>query len=162
MKIDYRSLFDFLSKTEGMSMLSALRSIFHLRRVSPALLADLKDYMETGTIPERSVHGVSFGMLVDQEGFTPSRAILFLDWLEREPEAAIRYMASGRFRMPFGSKVVKEEGTGSVRIVEQPLTKEEREKLAAVRKEWAGENVDAKKAESDDFGSTEDIDIPEE
>ena len=157
--IEFIKLYAHLTESEGLGRMTALRCIVRLRKMSPDILSDLKDYLSNGIIPERSIEGVTFTELTNKDGFTPSRAFLFMDWLKREPEEALQYMAKERFRMPWGVKVQQNDNTQEVLVIDEPLSEEEKATLAAIRKK-RGFKEDAREEDADTC-SSEDIIIPE-
>lgn len=97
--IGYIKLYNYLRSVENMSQLETARTIRRIRKVSPELLAVLIKNIN-GVHTNVSVHDVSFDELVENENFSVSRAILFLDWLQRDPHSALHYMAIERYHAP--------------------------------------------------------------
>ncbi len=92
MKIGYIELLKYLISEEGLNWLQSIRTIARITKLSPSIKEALGDYLQTGKC-DLEVAGVSFGELIDREGMKPIRAFLMLDWLERDPVSAIRYLA---------------------------------------------------------------------
>ena len=95
--------------------------------MAPEILMALKEWADGDPAPDITIHGVSFSKLVNDEGMRPIRAFLMLDWIYREPEEAMSYLASGRLRAP---------------IME--LTQEEKDRMAAIVANLKKKNPDLK------------------
>ena len=99
--IEYIKLYNYLVDIEKLEKYQVLRNILRIRKLP-------KDLQEAVLIitnhpeayPNISVEGVTFEELVDKDGMKKIRAILMLDWIRREPEAAISYMAENAMRAP--------------------------------------------------------------
>ena len=106
--IKYISLFRYLTHTEGLKASEAYRNIQRIRKLPNELKEAVYDVLSSVS-PNVSYEGVSFRELTDVEGMKPIRAILMLDWIRREPVAAMQYMATERLRHSLFIKVVAEE-----------------------------------------------------
>lgn len=106
--IKYISLFRYLTHTEGLKASEAYRNIQRIRRLPTELKEAVYDVLSSVS-PNVSYEGVSFRELTDIEGMKPIRAILMLDWIRREPVAAMQYMATERLRHSLFVKSVAEE-----------------------------------------------------
>ena len=95
--IKYISLYRYLVNEEHMTTTQAIRTINRLRKMDLECLNALWTWME-GKCPDISVEGVTYTDLVDNEEMSTSRALLYLDWLKREPEVALNYMATDKVK----------------------------------------------------------------
>lgn len=113
--IEYVKLYNYLVEVEDLERPQVLRNILRIRRLPKDLLkAVLIIITHPEAYPDIKVEGVSFEELVDKDGMKKIRAILMLDWIRREPEAALSYMAENTMKAPI-----------------QPLNVEEKEELDA-------------------------------
>lgn len=106
--IKYISLFRYLTHAEGLKASEAYRNIQRIRKLPTELKEAVYDVLSSVS-PNVSYEGVSFRELTDIEGMKPIRAILMLDWIRREPVAAMQYMATERLRHSLFVKAVAEE-----------------------------------------------------
>ena len=83
--IQYVKLYNYLSDIEKMSGKAVLRTILRIRKLPLELKNAIIDVMD-GLIPNISIHSVTLEELINEDDMTPVRAILFLDWLRREPK----------------------------------------------------------------------------
>ncbi len=92
--MNYIDLFCYLISRdgEGLSIGQAIRNIGRIRKMAPEIKSALKRYIDSGKC-SHSEAGVSFTELIGSEGMKPIRAFLMLDWLKREPIAALKYLA---------------------------------------------------------------------
>jgi hypothetical protein len=95
--IKYISLYRYLVNEEQMTAAQAIRTVSRLRKMDPDCINALWTWME-GKCPDISVDGVSYTDLVDDEEMSTTRALLYLDWLKREPEIALDYMATDKVK----------------------------------------------------------------
>ena len=109
--IEYIKLFNYLKDVEELEGMDIIRTIYRLRKVSKELLNGV-DLILQGREPDITINGVSYQELVEQDEMRPIRAILMLDWIRREPEAAFAYMAEDSRKAPI-----------------QPLNDEEKDEL---------------------------------
>ncbi|MCQ2306677.1 MAG: hypothetical protein MJ000_03805 [Bacteroidales bacterium] len=112
-KIKYIKLFEYLRDTEELEGMQIFRTIFKVRNLPNEFLAEVEKIIE-GKECSLEIDGISYGELVEKDGMKPIRAILFLDWLRTEPEAALAYM----------------EEKAYMRAPIQPLSEDEKEELA--------------------------------
>ena len=91
--IQYIKLYNYLTEQENLKTRDALHSILRVKKLPKELQCLVIDVMN-GLIPDYSIREVSLVDLMNKDDMKPIRAILFLDWLRREPEHAIRYMAN--------------------------------------------------------------------
>lgn len=110
--IGYLSLYNYLTQTENQKPWEAIRVLLRLRKTAPDLLLTLGRFIKGDEMADAERRGVTFSDLLNEDGMQPSQAILILDWIERDPEAAMQYMSEERFRSPI-----------------EPLTDEEAEKM---------------------------------
>lgn len=104
-KIEFIKLYKCLTRKDGENLkpFEAVRNIRRIRQIkNPAILTAIKEYLEDEKkrTPKITINGVSCQRLVNEEDMKPVRALLFLDWLDREPENAFTYMVSDRFKSP--------------------------------------------------------------
>ena len=97
MVIKYINLFRYLTQTEGLRPSEAYRNIMRIRKLPAELKEAVYDVMSS-LCPNVEYEGVSYRELTEEEGMNPIRAILMLDWIRREPVAAMQYMATERLR----------------------------------------------------------------
>ena len=140
-QISYIKLYNYLTEIDNYERISALRTIFRLRKLPKNFLIAVSQIVDCKT-PKLVVNDISYEDLVEKDGMKPMAAVLMLDWLRREPEAALSYMSECTLRSPI-----------------KPLTKEQHDELdqaiAQLEKEV---KEDVKPVNSYDE-SKEDIDI---
>lgn len=112
--IQYIKLFTYLRDTEELEGIQIFRTINRVRKLPKKFLIQMDKLLE-GKEPDLEVEGVTYDQLRTKDGMRPIRAILFLDWVRTEPEAAFSYMAENAHR----------------RAPIQPLNNDEKEELAA-------------------------------
>lgn len=98
-QISYIKLYNYLTEIANYERISALRTIFRLRKLPKELLSAVSQIIENKT-PNICINDVSFEDLVEKDGMRPIAAILMLDWLRREPEAALTYLSECTLRSP--------------------------------------------------------------
>lgn len=96
--ITYIKLYQHLRYKDGLKPWEALECIAEVREMAPEILLALKEWADGEEAPDITFNGVSFNKLVNDEGMKPIRAFLMLDWIYREPIAAMNYLASSRLR----------------------------------------------------------------
>lgn len=89
--IQYISLYRYLSSEEQLSGKAILRNILKIRRLPSEYKNAVIDIMN-GYIPDITCKGVSLEELVNKDEMSPIRALLFLDWVRRNPLGAFKYM----------------------------------------------------------------------
>lgn len=98
--IEYKKLYDYLRNEDSLQSLETLKVIYKIRQLPKEYRLAILNIIE-GNIPTLSdVEGISYSELVEKDGMRPIRAVLMLDWIRREPDDAIRYMAEETFRAP--------------------------------------------------------------
>lgn len=97
--IEYIKIFNYLKDVEDLDLINILRTIYKLRKLPKELLLAV-DSVISGKEPTITINGVSYEELVEKDGMRPIRAILMLDWIRREPDAAFAYMAECTRRAP--------------------------------------------------------------
>ena len=112
--IQYIKLFTYLRDIEELEGIQIFRTINRVRKLPKEFLIEIDKILD-GKEPNLVVEGVSYEQLREKDGMRPIRAILFLDWVRTEPEAAFSYMAESAHR----------------RAPIQPLNKDEKEELDA-------------------------------
>ena len=110
-QISYIKLYNYLTEIANYERISALRTIFRLRKLPKNLLIAVSQIVD-GKTPKLVVNDISYEELVEKDGMKPIAAVLMLDWLRREPEAALAYMSECTLRSPI-----------------KPLTKEQHDEL---------------------------------
>lgn len=90
--LKYIALYNYLVKSEKLSIIDAVKVINKVRVACPEVKAGFFDLL-SGYSPTVTICGVSYNSLVNDEKMSPQRALLFLDWLKREPVQAMEYMA---------------------------------------------------------------------
>lgn len=99
--IEYIKLYNYLVNVEELERSQILRNILRIRKLPKDLLeAVLVIITHPEAYPNITVEGVTFEELVDKDGMKKIRAILMLDWIRREPESALSYMAENTMRAP--------------------------------------------------------------
>ena len=94
--ISYIKFYTYLVEEAELTPLEAIRTINRVRNLDPQIKNALIDWFNQEDV-SLTISDISFDELVNDEGFTPIRAFLFLDWIKREPAQAMRYMAIERF-----------------------------------------------------------------
>lgn len=97
--IEYIKIYNYLKEVEELDVIDTLRTIYRLRKLPKELLLAVETVV-SGKTPVITINGVSYEELVEKDGMKPIRAILMLDWIRREPEAAFAYMAECTRRAP--------------------------------------------------------------
>lgn len=97
--IEFVKLYEHLTHEENLRPWEAIRNIAKLRKVAPEILMAIREW-SYGFIPEIAIKGVSYAELTEKEGLKPVQAFLMLDWLKRDPVAAMRFMEIERFSSP--------------------------------------------------------------
>lgn len=97
--IEYIKIYNYLKEVEELDVIDTLRTIYRLRKLPKELLLAVETVI-SGKTPVITINGVSYEELVEKDGMKPIRAILMLDWIRREPEAAFAYMAECTRRAP--------------------------------------------------------------
>lgn len=94
--ISYIKFYTYLVGEANLSSLEAIRTINRVRKLDSQIKNALIDWFNQEEV-SLTINDVSFDELVNDEGFTPVRAFLLLDWIKREPAQAMHYMAIERF-----------------------------------------------------------------
>lgn len=89
--IKYISLYRYLASEEKLSGKAILRDIRRIRRLPSEYKNAVIDIMD-GYIPDISSNGVTLEELINKDDMSPIRALLFLDWVRRNPSGAFKYM----------------------------------------------------------------------
>lgn len=99
--IEYIKLYNYMVEVEGLVKTQVLRNILRIRKLPKELQEAVQIIINhPDAYPNITIEGVTFEELVDKDGMKKIRAILMLDWIRREPEAAISYMAENSMRAP--------------------------------------------------------------
>lgn len=88
----YIDLYQYLRNCEKLSRVQAIRSIIEIRQFDPIIKDAMSKWTKTGTC-DLIIADVSFNELICTEEMKPIRAFKMLDWLNREPALAHRYLA---------------------------------------------------------------------
>lgn len=132
--IEYTKLYEHLTQNENLSSWEAIRNISKVRKLAPEILKALKDW-NYGAVPEISVNGVSYAELTEVEDLKPIQAFLMLDWLKRDPVAAMRFMETERLRSPIKPLSDKEKqivGDAIMKLKEQGVKAKEEKPIESV------------------------------
>ena len=119
--IEYVKIFNYLKDVEELDLVNILRTIYKLRKLPKELLLAV-DSVISDKEPTITINGVSYEELVEKDGMRPIRAILMLDWIRREPDAAFTYMAECTRRapiMPLNSEELDEVQSAIERLKKQ-------------------------------------------
>ena len=96
--ITYIKLYQHLRYKDGLKPWEAVECIAEVREMAPEILLALKEWADGEESPDITINGISFNKLVNDEGMKPIRAFLMLDWIYRDPIAAMNYLATSRLR----------------------------------------------------------------
>lgn len=88
----YIELFNYLINKEELNIAQAIRTIFRVRVIDPEIKKEIGLYLKSGS-SNYTVVGVNFSDLRTVAKMKPIRAFLMLDWLKREPNVALHYLA---------------------------------------------------------------------
>lgn len=128
--IQYVKLYNYLSDIEKMSGKAVLRTILRIRKLPLGLKNAIIDVMD-GLIPNISIHSVTLEELINEDDMTPVRAILFLDWLRREPKEAMKFMSSEILYGPITplTKESKDELKSNIERLKALVDEEQRKEI---------------------------------
>lgn len=104
--LSYKKLYKYYIEIEQLSACATLKNIWKVRNMSKELKEVIVQIIskeldkQDVSISNIEVHGVSLSELVEQEEMTRIGAIQFLDWLMREPYAAIEFLHTEQLRTP--------------------------------------------------------------
>lgn len=105
-KISYQKLYKYYTEVEELSVSATLKNIWKIRRlpqefkiVVAQIISKVIDKQDV-SITNMELHGVTLQELVENDGMTRMGAVLFMDWLRREPHEAMEYMRREQFRTP--------------------------------------------------------------
>lgn len=153
-KISYIKLYGYLTETAKYERISALRTIFRLRKLPKELLMAVSQIMD-GKTPEPVIviNDISYEELVEKDGMKPIAAILMLDWLRREPEAALAYLSECILRSPIMPLTKEQHDELDLAIAQ--LEKDVKEKVEPVNPyDESTEDIDTEKAPAMEDGKT--------
>lgn len=94
---------DFLKRNEYPDA-SAVSAAAKLDALPTDLQEALLRWDKSGELPDLEAEGFTLRELMDYKGLTEIAAILMLDWLRREPEAAKLALAEPADRLEIGAK----------------------------------------------------------
>lgn len=151
-QISYIKLYNYLTEIANYERVSALRTIFRLRKLPKKMLLAVSQIIE-GKTPTLVVNDISYEELVEKDGMKPIAAVLMLDWLRREPEAALSYLSECTLRSPI-KPLTKEQHDELDQAIAQ-LEKEVKEDVKPVNSyEESSEDIDVENAPSLEDGKT--------
>ncbi len=73
-----------------------------LAACTPQVKEAFAHWWQTGERPDLQIEGYTTRRLIEQHSMKPIAALLTLDWLSREPAAALASLARGHDRVGFG------------------------------------------------------------
>lgn len=159
-QISYIKLYNYLTEIANYERISALRTIFRLRKLPKNLLIAVSQIVD-GKTPKLVVNDISYEELVEKDGMKPIAAVLMLDWLRREPEAALAYMSECTLRAPI-KPLTKEQHDELDQAIAR-LEKEVKEKVEPVNSyDESSDDIDVENAPSLDEEKTSLQDFVEE
>lgn len=118
----YIHLYSYLTNKENLSRKAAMRTIFRIRKLPQLLKLATIDILD-GFIPDLTINNVSLEELINRDGMKPIRAVLFLDWVNREPRAAMQYMVNMEAReiIPELTEEAKERMTANLERLKKDI-----------------------------------------
>lgn len=130
--IKYIRLYNYLTQDEKLSSRAALRNILRIRKLPVEYRKAIVDIMD-GLIPCVSCNNITLDELINKDGMSPVRALLFLDWVRKEPANAIKYMAKDTLRdsHPMLSDTGNEALNKDIERLRLLVEKSKREKIEA-------------------------------
>lgn len=130
--IKYIRLYNYLTQDEKLSSRAALRNILRIRKLPVEYRKAIVDIMD-GLIPYVSCNNITLDELINKDGMSPVRALLFLDWVRKEPANAIKYMAKDTLRdiHPMLSDTENEALNKDIERLRLLVEKSKREKIEA-------------------------------
>lgn len=101
--IQYLKLYSYCLNTEKLTTAETLRVIWRVRQLPNEYKLLVSQIIEDNitsleNVPSFECHGVSLKELLEYDMMSPINAILFLDWLRREPSDALQLLYSGYTR----------------------------------------------------------------
>lgn len=96
---DFNTIKQFLMDDQGYSDREAEVAAQGLLESQPVIREAYATWRETGVLPEFNIAGMTGQMLMERYGLKPVAALLTLDWLLVDPEAARRAIAQGMDRV---------------------------------------------------------------
>lgn len=105
-KISYQKLYKYYTEIEELSVYATLKNICMIRRlphefkVIVAQIISKEIDKQDISITNMELYGVTLQELVEKDGMSRIGAVLFMDWLRREPHDAMEFMHRERFRTP--------------------------------------------------------------
>ena len=97
--IKYIDLFNYYQDTEELNIAETLRNIWRVRKLPneyKEIIAEILDKKQ----PQFECNGITIEELVMKDKMKPVSAVLFLDWVRRDPIEAMRFMHTDRLRTP--------------------------------------------------------------
>ena len=105
----YVKLFQYLRNEEGFGFSEAIQVMKKIDKVDAQVKEEFESWLLYRTTPNLEFEGISFNRLTKEEGMKPVRAFLMLDWIKRDPLAAVEYLRFGRHSMPMVQGELTEE-----------------------------------------------------
>ncbi len=139
--INYIKLYKYYSEQEGLDTHACLRNIWRVRKL-PKTYKELISQILDGITPSFEYNGISLKELVENENMSAIQAIMFLDWLRRDPVSAFSFMRSGRYRTEI-----------------DPISDKTKSELLAILDKKGKSHVDASEAIYQEDKSGEDITV---
>lgn len=84
-----------LLKEEAYPIHMIEKTVAKLENLQPSIASLFSNWVNTGKIPEESIEGFTYSILVNDYGMKPVGAFLTLDWLVRDPQRAYNALKRG-------------------------------------------------------------------
>ena len=117
----YVKLYQYLRKEEGFGFSEAIHVMKKIDKLDAQIKEEFESWLLYRTTPNLSFEGISFKRLTEEEGMKPVRAFLMLDWIKREPLAAVEYLRFGRHSRPMVQDELTEDQIRQLKDVAERL-----------------------------------------
>lgn len=97
--IKYIDLYNYYKDTEKLNLTETLRNIWRVRQLPTEYKVLIAEILE-GKVPQFECNGITLEELTIKDKMTRISAVLFLDWVRRDPLEAMRFMHTDRLRTP--------------------------------------------------------------